>query len=305
VPCNREGKVAEPILNMTFAPDAPLAAREVRVRRVGGGMPRNGMPCAVARSVCCSRRAAMNGAFISMQPLSADYTTVEAVQRRAVFRSVRYYALRHGHFSDPYSVRVALDGTAEPRYKDQGSGLCRAGWLALGCAWVEGVARPRVGGTGHTQRLQPDRMNRTAPNGTNAQRRDATPTEVGARRTSEPSRVAPARAPRGPAPGRRPRGDTISAIYRAFGKIENAGESSLVHGTRRPRAAAGCIPERSAVFALRLRCARCACGLYVLRTPLGPPSPVYSMPNIEHAMPAGAFVESCVSASARRSSVGG
>lgn len=36
-----------------------------------------------------------------------------------------------------------------------------------------------------------------------------------------------------------------------------------------------------------------------------PPSPVYSMPNIEHAMPAGAFVESCVSASARRSSVGG
>ena len=64
MPCNREGKVAEPILNITFAPDAHLAAREVRVRRVGGGMPRNGMPCAVARSVCCSRRAAMNGAFI-------------------------------------------------------------------------------------------------------------------------------------------------------------------------------------------------------------------------------------------------
>jgi hypothetical protein len=72
VPCNREGKVAEPILNITFAPDAPLAAREVRVRRVGGGMPRNGMPCAVARSVCCSRRAAMNGAFITHQHATAE-----------------------------------------------------------------------------------------------------------------------------------------------------------------------------------------------------------------------------------------
>lgn len=72
MPCNREGKVAEPILNITFAPDAPLAAREVRVRRVGGGMPRNGMPCAVARSVCCSRRAAMNGAFITHQHATAE-----------------------------------------------------------------------------------------------------------------------------------------------------------------------------------------------------------------------------------------
>jgi hypothetical protein len=209
---------------------------------------------------------------------------------------VRYYALRHGHFSDPYSVRVALDGTAD-RYKDQGSGLCRAGWLGCGLGGA-GVARRRVGGTGHTQRLQPDRINGTAPNGTNAQRRDATPTEVG----TEPRGARPG-APRGPAPG-----PARNMQYRrtGFGNRKcGPGESSLVHGTRRPRAAAGCIPERSAVFALRLRCARCACGLYVLRTPLGPPSPVYSMPNIEHAMPAGAFVESCVSAFARRSSVGG
>ena len=213
---------------------------------------------------------------------------------------MRYYALQHGHFSDPYSVRVALDGTAD-RYKDQGSGLCRAGWLGCGLGGA-GVARRRVGGTGHTQRLQPDRINGTAPNGTNAQRRDATPTEVRNRAAWRP----PGRP--GP-PGGNIRISLISAHPRPPGPARGHGriaKSAKVRSRNTAsRAAAGCIPERSAVFALRLRCARCACGLYVLRTPLGPPSPVYSMPNIEHAMPAGAFVESCVSAFARRSSVGG
>lgn len=197
MPCNREGKVAEPILNITFAPDAPLAAREVRVRRVGGGMPRNGMPCAVARSVCCSRRAAMNGAFISMQPLSADYTTVEAVQRRAVFRSVRYYALRHGHFSDPYSVRVALDGTAEPRYKDQGSGLCRAGWL--GCAWVVGVGGGASSGRWHRSHPAPP----TGPYERNRAERNQRAT---ARRNANGSRNRAAWRPPGGRPAGPPRG---------------------------------------------------------------------------------------------------
>jgi hypothetical protein len=220
VPCNREGKVAEPILNMTFAPDAPLAAREVRVRRVGGGMPRNGMPCAVARSVCCSRRAAMNGAFISMQPLSADYTTVEAVQRRAVFRSVRYYALRHGHFSDPYSVRVALDGTAEPRYKDQGSGLCRArgNWrgvaAALGGAssgrWHRSRAAPPTG---------PYERNRAERNQRATARRNAN----GSRNRGLPGPAARPPQPRTaePAPN-----DDARRVRRRF-------ISQVSHGTRR------------------------------------------------------------------------
>ena len=222
---------------------------------------------------------------------------------------MRYYALQHGHFSDPYSVRVALDGTAEPRYKDQGSGTCvDAGVAAAAGTWV---ARPRGRWCGHrsharsrqwAQRLQPDRMNGTAPNGTNAQRRDATPTEVRNRAAWRP----PGRP--GP-PGGNIRISLISAHPRPPGPARGHGriaKSAKVRSRNTAsRAAAGCIPERSAVFALRLRCARCACGLYVLRTPL-PPSPgVFSMPNIEHAMPAGAFVESCVSASARRSSVGG
>ena len=197
---------------------------------------------------------------------------------------MRYYALQHGHFSDPYSVRVALDGTAEPRYKDQGSGTCveRGGC----CGWV---ARPRVGGTGPTRAAPP-----TGPYERNrAERNQRATARRNANGSPEPSRVAPARAPRA---ARRQSNIEYRPCIAKSAKVRSRNTAS--------RAAAGCIPERSAVFALRLRCARCACGLYVLRTPL-PPSPVYSMPNIEHAMPAGAFVESCVSASARRSSVGG
>ncbi len=104
---------------------------------------------------------------------------------------------------------------------------------ALGCAWVEGVARPRVGGTGHTQRLQPDRMNGTAPNGTNAQRRDATPTEVG----TEPRGARPG-APRGSAPGPgRPEYIIylkLNSQYRASA-IENAGGKFV--GSRNTRSA--------------------------------------------------------------------
>ena len=58
-------------------PDAPLAARDCAAFgwAVRCGMPRPEWHTVSSRAVraCCSRRAAMNGAFISKQPLSADY----------------------------------------------------------------------------------------------------------------------------------------------------------------------------------------------------------------------------------------
>lgn len=112
-------------------------------------------------------------------------------------------------------------------------------------------------------------MNGTAPNGTNAQRRDATPTEVG----TEPRG---ARGPRArPGGGRNPRGRSTwnnyadraraSAIDEMRAKVRCVTE----HGVRGPPPG---VYRREVQF-LRLRCARCACGLYVLRTPLGPPEP--------------------------------
>ena len=126
--------------------------------------------------------------------------------------------------------------------------------------------------------------------------------------------MAPARAPRGPAPGPgragpARRGDTTirnDRIDRAVGnrkcgrKFVGSRNYTASAGRRRVYTGEKC--SFCAKVALRTLCLR---ALPVLRTPLGPPSPVYSMPNIEHAMPAGAFVESCVSAFARRSSVGG
>ena len=206
---------------------------------------------------------------------------------------MRYYALQHGHFSDPYSVRVALDGTAEPRYKDQGSGLCRAGWLLPG--WV---ARPRVGGTGPTRAAPP----RTGPYERNRAERNQRAT---ARRNANGSRNRAAWRPPGPRAPSRPPGGRDNYRHPEFenGKARKVRSRNTASAGRR-RVYTGEKCSFCAKVALRTLCL-CVAGSTVLRTPLGPPSPVYSMPNIEHAMPAGAFVESCVSAFARRSSVGG
>ena len=132
-----------------------------------------------------------------------------------------------------------------------------------------------VGGTGRT-RAPRRRLHGTGPYERNRAERNQRAT---ARRNANGSRNR-GRAARGPAPPAR----------HGIGKHE-VGSSRYTYSfrTRRTRPhgvagrRAGCIPERSAVFALRLRCARCACGLYVLRTPL-PPSPVYRLcpTNAQH-----------------------
>lgn len=123
------------------------------------------------------------------------------------------------------------------------------------------MARPRVGGTGHAQRLQPDRMNGTAPNGTNAQRRDATPTEVGTAAVG-PRRPAPASPARAP-----------NRAARKSAKRRDDGLSQVSHGTRRRGPPPGVyrreVQFRCAKVALRTLCLRVA-GSTVLRTPLGP-----------------------------------